>query len=114
GAFATSVTIVDADQVPTLTVSPAQALEGNTGSAPATFTVISSFPVATPVTVRVNTANGSATAADNDYTALTDQTVTIPASATSATFTVAVNGDSKTEGNETFTANLSAPTGAKI
>src|SRR6185369_11992913 len=114
GVFATSVTIVDADQIPTLTIGPAQALEGNSGSTPATFTVVSSFPVAAPVTVRVNTANGSATTADNDYTAVTNQTVTIPAGATSATFTVNVNGDTKTEGNETFTANLSGPTGAKI
>ena len=62
----------------------------------------------------VTTANGTATTADGDYAAKT-AIVTFPAGSTAdQTFTVLVNGDTKYETDETFTATLSAPTGGLV
>src|SRR4029434_1896909 len=71
-------------------------------------------PSDSAVTVIVNTANGTATTTDSDYTPLVNQTVTFLAGNTSQTVTVNVTGDVKVEGNETFTVNLSSPVGATI
>ena len=59
------------------------------------------------VTVTYATANGTAIAGQ-DYTAKTG-TVTIPAGATSATFSVPIMGDTVVEQDETFFVNLSDP-----
>ena len=90
--------------------------EGNTASA-RTFTV--SIPQASThdVTLHIKTKDGTAisTAANGelaDFVALTDTVVTIPAGQTSADFSVTVNGDVYHEADETFTFELSAPTGA--
>ena len=63
-------------------------------------------------TVTFTTSNGTATAG-SDYTAST-QTVTIPAGSLSVTVPVTSIQDTIYEGNETFTATLSAPTGATL
>jgi len=64
----------------------------------------------------VNTANGTATVADNDYTAISGGTVSFTAGgAVTATMTVLVNHDNKVEANETFTVVLSgAPGGVTL
>lgn len=61
------------------------------------------------VTVRVSTANGTATAGD-DYTAL-NQVVTFGAGETLKSVQVAIIDDTAEEANETFTINLSEPSG---
>ena len=65
-------------------------------------------------TVDVSTANGTATTADNDYTAVTNQTLTFAGTAgETKTFTVTPTGDTKFEANETLTisqSNLAATT----
>src|SRR5262249_49536876 len=69
---------------------------------------------ASAVDVTVHYATADVTAlAGSDYTAASG-TVTIPAGQTTATFTVAVNGDRLGEPNETFAVNLAAATGATI
>jgi hypothetical protein len=61
-----------------------------------------------PVTVHYATADGSATAADNDYLA-TSGTLTFAPGKTTATITVYVTGDRKRESDETFSVILSNP-----
>jgi Ca2+-binding RTX toxin-like protein len=81
--------------------------EGNSGTTNAVFTVTLSNAVDTAVTVNYATANGTATTADNDYTAIATTPLTFNPGETSKTITVAVNGDTKVESNETFFVNLS-------
>ncbi len=64
------------------------------------------------MTVAYSTANGTATAGA-DYMAASG-TVTFAAGETSKMVHVDIAGDVLAEGNETFTVNLSAPTGATI
>ena len=53
------------------------------------------------MTVDWQTQDGSATLANNDYVAASG-TVTIPAKTLATTVSVDVNGDTKLEGDETF------------
>ena len=101
------------DDGKTLRIGDVSITEGNSGTRIATFTVTLSQASATPVTYTIATANGSAVAG-SDYVArkLTGQS--IAAGATSKTFAVTINGDTAVEGNETFSVNLSAASGATI
>jgi dienelactone hydrolase len=92
-------------------VTKAEGPKGTTTSF--TFKVTLSAARSASTTVRVATANGTATTAGLDYTAKT-ATVTIPAGVVTKNFTVKVTGDRKIEANETFVVNLSNPTGATI
>ena len=97
----------------TLSVNDVSRTEGNNGSANATFTISLSEASAETVTVRVNTADGTATAG-SDYTALSNVLVTFAPGVTSRTFNVPVLGDAAIEPNETFFVNLGTPTNAAI
>lgn len=83
--------------------------EGNLGQTDLVFKVLLDEASPTPLTVKVNTVDGTATVADGDYTALTDFTVSIPANVTEKTFVVKVTGDTKFEADETFSVVLSSP-----
>ncbi len=77
-------------------------------TSPMAFTVTLSNPVASGVTVTVNSAPGTATAAD--FTPIVAGTVTFPANSTaSQTVNVVINNDVLDEDDETFTLTLSAP-----
>ncbi|TRU57059.1 MAG: calcium-binding protein, partial [Microcystis aeruginosa Ma_QC_Ch_20071001_M135] len=89
-------------------ISDVTITEGNSGTTNAVFTVTLSNAVDTAVTLNYATADGTATTADNDYTALSLTPLTFNAGETSKTITVAVNGDTKVESNETFFVNLSS------
>jgi hypothetical protein len=109
-------TIVDDE--PRIYIGDATRTEGNTGTTLFAFTVSLSpanlgAPIDGPVTVDFATADGSATAADNDYQE-TYGTLTIPAGQTTGTITVPVNSDRLAEANEAFTLNLSNPVNAGI
>ncbi len=103
-------TITNDDNVTTkFSINSVSHNEGNSGTTAYVFTVSSN--VVAPVggfTINVDTADGTATVADGDYTAL-HTTVTIPQGATSAPVTVIVNGDTKHEADETFSVALSNP-----
>jgi hypothetical protein len=90
------------------TVNP----EGNSGTKNADFTVTLSSPAISTVTVSYGTSDGTATA-PGDYTAGSG-TVTFSAGDTSKTISVAVVGDTVPEPNETFSVDLSLPSGATI
>ena len=72
-----------------------------------TFTVTLSNPIDIGISVEASTADGTATVADNDYVAISGQTVSFAAETTMATFDVTVNDDGKVESDETFTNALS-------
>jgi hypothetical protein len=74
-----------------------------------TLTVQRTGDTSGPVTVDYATADGTASER-SDYTTAVG-TLRFGAGETSKTIDVLVNEDSKTEGNETFTVNLSNPTG---
>ncbi len=107
-----AITIVDDDPVRTVSIGNAEVKEGNSGTANATFTVSLLSPSAQPVTVSFATADGTATA-PADY-ASTSGTLTFAPGETSKSITVAVNGDTIAEGNETFVVNLSNVVGAAV
>jgi hypothetical protein len=101
--------------LPTLSIDNVSVAEGNGGTTPATFTVSISYSPVNPVTVTVNTADGTATVADNDYQAITNQVLTFqPGGPLTQTVTVEVYGDLTVEPDQTFFVKLSKVTGAII
>jgi len=98
--------------LPTLSVSDATTVEGNSGVRDLAFIVSLSAAATGPVTVAYATANGTATAG-SDYAAVSG-TLTFAAGETSKIIHVQVSGDSAVEANEQFTLALSSPSGATI
>lgn len=112
--------------VPTLSINDVSVLEGSPMTDPlspnvhpdisfthkAEFTVTLSEPSASAVTVAVATADGTATSAF-DYTAV-NATLTFQPGQTIAGVVVTITPDVAIERDETFTVNLSAPSGAVI
>ena len=103
-----TVTITNNDDKPGITIAPASAIEGDSGSANMTFTLTLAQAVTEAVKVNYVTSDGTATAGQ-DYTAVTSGEATIPANSTSATFTVSVTGDTTDEANETFDVTIFLP-----
>jgi hypothetical protein len=105
-------TIVNDDPVPTVSAGAAVVDEGSTGqTTDAVFTVSLTNPSAAAVTVDYQVADGTALAADGDYTPVTG-TLTFAPGETSKTVAVPVRGDAKHEPDETFTLALSNASGA--
>jgi Zn-dependent metalloprotease len=97
----------------TLSASDTTVVEGNSGSTDAFVNVTLSSAGVGPVTVDFATADGTATTADNDYTAATG-TITFAPGQTTRTVTVSVVGDTTVEPSETFFVNLSNANGAAV
>ncbi len=119
----TTVTILDDDPIPTITIDDVTAPNADNASLKENdlavagglvFRVKLSAPSGKQVTVNYTTADGSATVADNDYTAKSSPPLTIPIGASSATITVPVTGDSKFEDDEAFILSLTSATNATI
>lgn len=110
GSFQVRVTV----HRPELSINDVSVKEGNAGTTNAVFTVACSPAPGTGQTVTVNwaTADGTATQ-PGDYTAGSGA-LSFNAGDGSKTITVAVNGDTVSESNETFRVNLSGATGAAI
>jgi hypothetical protein len=96
-----------------ISLGSALAFEGNAGTTNFDFPIQLSGPCTVPVDVTWQTADGTATVADNDYVPDTN-VFSFPASVTSGTITVHVNGDITPEDAETFTVSLSNPSHAGI
>src|SRR5262245_506638 len=110
-------TILDNDQpptLPTLSINDVTLPEGNVGTTNAVFTVSLSAAPTSPVTVDFSTADGSATVVDNDYISASSVLTFPSGSTTPRTISIAVVGDTRTEGIENFFVNLSNPSGATI
>ncbi len=108
-----TLTIVDDETKPKLSVNSVMVNEGNSGSLNAIFKVTLSGASAQTVTVKYATSNVSATA-PADYTALALTTLTFAPGQVSKTVAVAVKGDVIDEVDETFKLALSSPTNATL
>jgi predicted outer membrane repeat protein len=95
-----------------LSIDDVSVTEGNSGQVAAHFTITALNGPGTGVTVQVDTADDTATTADNDYASIAGQTVPITGATTAVD--VMVNGDTVEEPDETFFVNLSAPVNATI
>lgn len=96
-----------------ITIGDMNIVEGDAGTATASFNIGLSAASTLPVMVTYSTANGSATA-PTDYIAVPPTVLTFAAGETSKTISVPVNGDTDDEANEMFFVNLSAPVNATI
>ena len=91
--------------IPVVSISGQSGLESAT---PMSFTVSLDVAATQASSVLVTTSNGTATTADNDYSAVS-QTVNFAVGQLSQTVTVPIINDSKVEANESFSVTLSAP-----
>jgi len=100
---------------PTLSINDVSQVEGNSGTSNFTFTVSLSAPAPVGgVSFDINSADGTATLADNDYLSIGQSGVTIAEGASSRDFMIAVNGDATDEADETFLVNLTNVVGATV
>ncbi len=99
--------------LPILSINDVTIAEGNSGTTIYQFTVSMDATSAGDVTFNIDTADNTATIADNDYFLLST-TGTIAASSLSTTVDVTVNGDANIESTETFYVNVTSPSGATI
>lgn len=83
-------------------------VEGDSGTTEFAFTVTRGGDTSAAASVGYATADGTATTGDNDYVAAAGQ-LNFSAGEIEKTVIVDVAGDSVSEGAETFTVNLSAP-----
>ena len=105
-------TIINDDQLPTLSINNVSIAEGNTGTQIINFLVTLSAASTQTVTVQYATANGTANAGD-DFVDKTG-TLTFAPGITSKSVAITINGDTTVEPDEDFTINLTAPTNAAI
>jgi hypothetical protein len=96
----------------TISVGDATVSEGYLSGSTMRFPVSLSAPLGAPVSVNYATANGTALAG-SDYTTTTG-TLTFAAGEVLKFVSVPVLGDAVVEPNDTFTLNLSSPSGAPI
>lgn len=101
----TTITVVDNDAAPILSISNVTVNENN---GTAVFAVTLNVPSGRDVAVTVNTVNGTAIA-PVDYIAIQNLVLTIPAGQISATITVQLVDDGIKEENEQFSLSLSSP-----
>jgi hypothetical protein len=100
---------------PNLSITDVSVTEGNSGTVTATFTVNLSAPSpGTDVTFDIATQDNTATTANSDYVAKSLTSQVIPAGQQTYTFTVAVNGDTIAELDETFFVNVTNVSGANV
>lgn len=102
-----TLTVNDNDQA-TIAINDVTAAEGNSGTTAFTFTVTLTGSVDTAVAIDFATANNTATTVDQDYATSTGTLNFAANAATPQTrqVTVQVNGDLKSEPNESFFVNL--------
>ncbi len=105
-------TIVDDDPLVSLAVGNASVPEGNSGTRTATFAVTLSTASGKTVSVDWHTADGTAHA-PSDYSA-TGGTLTFAPGETTKNVSVAVNGDSEVEPDETFLLQLTNGANATV
>jgi uncharacterized protein len=115
-AFATDeglVTLLAVDG-PSFSIDDVRHAEGNSGDTDFTFTVRASGPSSEPAAVTFGTLDGTATAADSDYTAVASQALNFAPHEAAKPVTVKVRGDTALENDEDFSVVLSDPVAAGI
>jgi hypothetical protein len=106
---AQAVGTITNDDAAGLSIADVSVAEPPSGTRTATFTVTLAPTAAGPVTVQYASANGTATS-PADYAA-TAGTLTFAPGVATQTIPVTINADAVKESPETFTVNLSNPTG---
>lgn len=96
-----------------IAIGNAMVTEGDAGNQTITFPVTISPVAGAPISLTVNTANGSATAGA-DYIAITAGSATIPAGASSAGIEVTILNDVVVEPSQTFTVTISNPSAGSV
>ena len=104
--------ILDDDAAPTVSISDVSVIEGNSGSSAAIFTVRLSTKSGRSVSVEYSTSNGTATSGV-DYAA-GNGTVSFAVGEVEKTISIAINGDTQSEANETLLVTLLAPSNTTI
>ena len=113
-AASVEVTVNDDDGDPTLSIDSPSVAEGNSGTTTMTFKVTLSPASGKAVSVAyADATTGTATSA-TDYAAITSGTLNFAAGQTEKTVSVAVNGDTIDEPNETVVVRLSSPSNATL
>ena len=102
------------DDVPGLFVDDVAMVEGDTGQTEFVFSVSVGPPQPIEISVVVNSEDGTASAADNDYEPIVEQMLTFAPNEESQTVTVLVNTNQIVESNETFSLKLSNASGIEI
>lgn len=106
-------TILNDDAAPlTVGIANASVIEGNSGTANATFTISLSAAATQNVTVSYATSDGNAVSG-SDYLAATGSVTFFPGE-TSKTVVIKVNGDTLVESNETFFVTISNPVNVNL
>ena len=108
-----TLTIVNDDTQPTISIDSVSHSEGNSGTTDYDFTVSLSNASYQTVTVNAATTNDTATTTNSDYTAV-NTTLTFDPDQTTKHMHVLVNGDLAVEPDEQFFVDLSAQTNASI
>lgn len=98
--------ILDANAGPVFSVAGSSIAEGSSLS----FTISKSGLTEQSHSVSYSTADGTATAADNDYTAIGTTAVTFTSAQASQPISVTTTSDTKYENSETMAFSLSSPT----
>jgi chitinase len=99
--------------LPTLTIADASTTEGNSGAKMLSLVVSLSKASADDVSFDLETDSGTASPGV-DYMSMTTQRYSIPRGQLSVAFNVPIYGDTVAEDDESFVANLRAPTSATI
>ena len=93
---------------PFVSINDTFVTEGNSGTKKIKFVVSLAYPSNVTTTVNYQTANGTATTANNDYVA-SSGTLTFASGKVTDTIEITIKGDKQTEPDEYFYVNLSNP-----
>ncbi|MBD2141966.1 endo-1,3-1,4-beta-glycanase ExsH [Anabaena sp. FACHB-1250] len=108
-----TITIVDNDPRPEISINDANVTEGDSGTTTLTFEVTLTNPSSQTITVDYQTSDLDATVADADYLIKNGQIIFNPGEVRK-TVDITVNGDTSAENDELFKVNLLNPAGALI
>lgn len=116
GMATQSFNLVDDDPVPTIMIAPGSLNESQGGIAPLNFNITLSAPSGRSPSGVFNTMDGTATTADNDYTAVVNRAFTIREGEVFIQQGVMITADDRDEADETLTGQidqilLATPTG---
>jgi hypothetical protein len=112
GATSQATALITVTAQPTISVADVSVAEGDVGTVNAAFVITLSTTSTNQVSVSAATTPGTATAGV-DFVHNTQPVVFLPGEV-SKVFAVVVNGDITGEADETFTVNLSSPSGGPI
>ena len=109
-----TITLIDNDAVPTVSIDSPSVSEGDSGSTDLTFTVTLSAASGKRVTVNWVAGTGGTATSGTDYRVLDTGTLTFEPGETEKTIVVSVAGDTVDEGDETVQLTLSNSANAVI